>query len=280
MRRIAAVLRATRNSITALGAHYTAMVAFARPPASVTPPSYPPRHLPYPLRDTARFADVEQAAEGKLIYFATVTDNATTAAGGTGRRVCVKFTAGPYCADAHRAWAEAGVAPALISCEALEAPAGYTPGYTPFKMITMEFLDPREWRTLDELDEHERAEVQGVVMDALKIAHGASHPVVSGGESAATVAVAGAFNIGRYAHGDLRDANTLVRLNHAGSAADRVRFVDFEWAGVEGTARYPLLMSSKVAWPAGARPGALVLQAHDAELLGRSLAGNTYKQNV
>lgn len=52
-------------------------------------------------------------------------------------------------------------------------------------------------------------------------------------------------------------------------SAWETRFVDFGWSGTEGKSRYPTLMNIEVPWPSGARPGALLAQAHDVDLLLR-----------
>ena len=73
-----------------------------------------------------------------------------------------------------------------------------------------------------------------------------------------------------FAHGDCRLPNVLVRPA-AGSPTDElsfeVKFVDFDWSGLEGEAMYPPLMSELIQWPYGAKPGGLLATAHDVELL-------------
>jgi hypothetical protein len=46
-----------------------------------------------------------------------------------------------------------------------------------------------------------------------------------------------------------------------------VKFIDFDWAGVEGVQRYPPFMSDAVLWPPGAETGQLISQEHDCALL-------------
>ncbi len=98
------------------------------------------------------------------------------------------------------------------------------------------------WRMLSRVDSADSAEAQGAALEALGEAH-------SGG----------------CAHGDCRKVNALVRPR--AKAGWDVRFVDFDWAGLEGEARYPPLMSEQIEWPAGAMPGELLARAHDAILL-------------
>ena len=104
-------------------------------------------------------------------------------------------------------------------------------------------------------------------------------------------------------HGDVRLPNILAHQALTG-AIDMIKFVDFDWAGLEGKsrcvgvlrilesldliafrnpstslltlpclsmARYPVLMNPNVNWPAGARPQTLMRQEHDTQLLQAEL---------
>lgn len=97
-------------------------------------------------------------------------------------------------------------------------------------------------------------------------------------------------------HGDMRPPNVLLRLPvpaafQAGSAASaqgvaaveegkraagslevsglQVVFVDFDWAGAEGEARYPAQLNSAIRWADGTDPGGLIMQRHDLQLLNK-----------
>ena len=48
-----------------------------------------------------------------------------------------------------------------------------------------------------------------------------------------------ALHSNRFVHGDLRLQNVLV-------VGDSVRIVDFDWAGLEGTARYPKELNMRI----------------------------------
>ncbi|RIA94123.1 hypothetical protein C1645_690128, partial [Glomus cerebriforme] len=56
--------------------------------------------------------------------------------------------------------------------------------------------------------------------------------------------------------GDLRRPNILVTIKGT-------ILVDFEWCGKHNTDRYPVTMSTEISWPEGARPGGLLMRAHD-----------------
>lgn len=77
-------------------------------------------------------------------------------------------------------------------------------------------------------------------------------------------------------HGDARDVNVLVRQGADGALFD-VRFCDFDWAGAEGVAVYPLLMSESVPWALDARPGHPLKQAHDVHLLSNGGVDIVYR---
>lgn len=51
----------------------------------------------------------------------------------------------------------------------------------------------------------------------------------------------------------------------------RVKFLDFDWAGIAGVHRYPPFMNSSIQWPAGATPLGTIQQQHDVALLEAEL---------
>ena len=66
-----------------------------------------------------------------------------------------------------------------------------------------------------------------------------------------------ALHAAGFVHGDLRGCNILV-------AASAVSLIDFEWAGLVGTAAYPYFMNhADIRWPDGAGDGRLVTESHD-----------------
>lgn len=241
---LVAVLRALSDAVKELRDHYKAV--HAAHPSDLAPVSSAARDLaialPYPLR-CKEFADVEALLPGKLVYAATHVP--------TGNRVCVKFTTcqNAECLPVQRAWAAAGLAPAVVDSTAL-------PGA--FEMHVMDLLPAKDgWMPLHHLSNAaEEGAARECVEQALVLAHAVD--VASGADSCY-----------RAAHGDCRDANVLVRLRPGNLAKYDVRFIDFDWAGPAGQQRYPAYMSpsSAVHWPATAFPGALLQQSHDVELL-------------
>lgn len=59
-----------------------------------------------------------------------------------------------------------------------------------------------------------------------------------------------------YVHGDLRPQNILV-------VGDTVLILDFDWAGVQGTARYSKELNMENAWHQGVGCGRVILKEHD-----------------
>jgi RIO-like serine/threonine protein kinase len=64
--------------------------------------------------------------------------------------------------------------------------------------------------------------------------------------------------------GDLRGVNIMITRN------EKVKFVDFDWAGKAGVSRYPLLLSRQIQWPDGVGDGLAVMKKeHDLDMLTR-----------
>lgn len=178
-------------------------------------------------------------------------------------RLLVKFVNGRYGIDAHAAAAAAGHAPALYRVGAM---AG---GWTVVIMGKLEEDPSRPWRQYD--------------------AHAESPDVVDAVLQAYEVS----FTNDGFVHGDLRPTNVFVRAS-ADARADadgattaavvvpsttraathvstsvEVAFIDFDWAGKEGEALYPLSINPSGGWrtghmfPAGKR----ILRSHDRALL-------------
>jgi hypothetical protein len=91
-----------------------------------------------------------------------------------------------------------------------------------------------------------------------------------------------AFSANGNVHGDLRADNILVGLEGDGSLAlapapasasgssassAQVVFLDFDWAGHHGVARYPLVINHSLAWAAGVQAGGLISSQHDIDTI-------------
>ncbi|KAF8810560.1 hypothetical protein BYT27DRAFT_7336611 [Phlegmacium glaucopus] len=67
-----------------------------------------------------------------------------------------------------------------------------------------------------------------------------------------------------YVHGDIRDINVMVEKDGSG-----FMFLDFDWAGKHGEARYPMnVYTGPDLWrPEGAYDGELITAEHDSQML-------------
>jgi hypothetical protein len=146
----------------------------------------------------------------------------------------------------HKAWAQAELAPNLVKCSRL--PGGLI-------MVVMEHLRQEDgWRMLCELEGKEQELAFEAAQEALRRAHAIQIPDTSGGSRAAV-------------HGDVRGPNIMVKQD--AMQAWQVRFIDLDWAGLEGTGCYPKSLFGAVArgWHEGARAGQPMRQDHDTHLL-------------
>jgi hypothetical protein len=64
-------------------------------------------------------------------------------------------------------------------------------------------------------------------------------------------------------HGDFRSSNVLCELDYLQKFTWRVLVIDFEWAGKQGEATYPVEMNPEVDWPEGCEAFAPLEFAHD-----------------
>ena len=69
---------------------------------------------------------------------------------------------------------------------------------------------------------------------------------------------------GGFVHGDIRDANIMVKLAAAAESEVEVKLLDFDWAGKEGEACYPGNVNHEgVSRPHGAKDGLIIEREHD-----------------
>ena len=114
------------------------------------------------------------------------------------------------------------------------APALYASGQVGrFTMVVMELVPGVQWHGPTHLDEHGKA-----LWHAIALLHGNG-----------------------YVHGDLRCPNILV-------AASGPMVLDFDWAGREYYAFYPVVLNHQgIQWPAGAAVGEKITKSHDLHML-------------
>ncbi len=277
--RVARLLGAVRIGVAALQSRYRGLRLAAGGGPAVALPSAMDAAALFNSRELARLGITlhDVCMPDRLVFRGRIAslDGAGGGGGGAGggggggarapTEVVVKFVRGAYGADAHRHAADAGHAPALL--HVWPWPGGW-------RVIVMDALTPMVWARLDQgSDEEVRAAL-----------------------AAYDVALAA----GGFVHGDLRPSNILVwRLDEpesaevaaaagppakrprpsspaaAAAAAGRggrgvgVMFVDFDWAGKAGEARYPMLhpMLARVYDTAGAHSGAVITADADRAMI-------------
>ncbi|KAI0071281.1 hypothetical protein K474DRAFT_1669143 [Panus rudis PR-1116 ss-1] len=166
------------------------------------------------------------------------------------KKVVVKFV-DRYGEDEHQLLAEKGYAPQLLYYGHIwdETKHGSEDGVTlanagcgPRRMVVMEYV---EGKTLQELG----ADVpRDRVCDALREIIAILHQQQS-------------------VHGDIRSPNILLTDVEEDDVKERIRIIDFDWAGREGTVRYPYDLSQNIKWPIGVKDNALILKEHDEQMI-------------
>ncbi|RDX42866.1 hypothetical protein OH76DRAFT_1410738 [Lentinus brumalis] len=149
------------------------------------------------------------------------------------RKIVVKFVE-RYGEAAHRLLAERNMAPALLYYGDIfpEDPIA-SRGCGSLRMVVMEYFEGRP-ATYNDLAALKAAE------QAIKVLHN-EHIV----------------------HGDVRFPNILVGPDGT------MKLIDFDWAGEEGTVRYPIRVDTHVVDAPGVRPYGKIEAAHDRAMLER-----------
>eukprot|EP00611_Tribonema_gayanum_P018321 TRINITY_DN3140_c0_g1_i4.p1 TRINITY_DN3140_c0_g1~~TRINITY_DN3140_c0_g1_i4.p1 ORF type:complete len:764 (-),score=144.64 TRINITY_DN3140_c0_g1_i4:112-2403(-) len=204
-----------------------------------------PWPLPYPLRNSEVLVDIKPLRVAhKLLFSAQLR----AGAGGCERAsyVLIKFSSA-YPAQIHYAWAREKLAPELVACTPL--PGGLS-------MVVMEHLRQQEgWHMLCELEQNR--DEQRIAFAAAEAALNRAHKVrIADSEYGAV-------------HGDVRGPNIMVKEDQHVQGGWQVRFVDLDWAGVQGSAFYPkaLLNAHALGWHDEACAGQPMQQYHDTYLL-------------
>lgn len=70
-----------------------------------------------------------------------------------------------------------------------------------------------------------------------------------------------------YVHGDLRLPNIMIKDSEVDSDSPTPIIVDFDWAGIQGEAKYPVNLNQVVDWPEGAVSGSDILGSHDMSMV-------------
>ena len=232
-KQVARVFYALRTSLEKLRSYYENLKPTANPPA---PSRYFPCFTTYPYK-------------GKLVQFEYVgfledgldctTLRARTCAH-PAQDIVVKFV-DHYGERAHRLLAEHGLAPTLFYCGSLCLDKPEEPSYHSLSMVVMDYIDGDTLASAKKekrLDEKTTQIVRSEVLRAIEILH-----------------------LNGLVFGDLRSPNVMI------TKANEVNLIDFNWAGEEGQAKYPSLISSDIKWAAGVEALGVIEKGHDMEML-------------
>ena len=151
--------------------------------------------------------------------------------------IVVKFV-DRYGQRAHQILADEGLAPKLLYCGSPRLDDD-EPSYQSISMVVMEYVDGDTLAVAKQkMSEVSVETVRSAVRRALELLH--NHGLV---------------------FGDLRPPNVMITKD------GKVKLIDFNWAGDEGQARYPSLISSEIAWPEGVKALAVMRREHDLDML-------------
>ncbi|PCH34829.1 hypothetical protein WOLCODRAFT_165848 [Wolfiporia cocos MD-104 SS10] len=166
---------------------------------------------------------------------------------GAQRRIVVKFVE-RYGVRAHRLLAKERLAPELLYYGDIWLSGPAQRGCGPRKMVVMEYV--AGMTAGDAALKNDGILPSGVhpaVYRAMSLLH--KHGMV---------------------HGDVRLPNIIIEEDHEGKdVRDRVKIVDFDWAGEDGTVRYPLHLSTAIRWADGVDDYEPITAAHDDEMVAK-----------
>ncbi|KAG1795983.1 uncharacterized protein HD556DRAFT_1290262 [Suillus plorans] len=176
--------------------------------------------------------DETQILRDQLIFFGETFGDAA------GSKICIKFVR-HYSPEAHKFCAGKGRAPKLIAYDPL--PGGWN-------MVVMDALDidddyfpqrPGSYRQLSKMAVVDRQPLKAAITSLIQELHNAG-----------------------YVHGDVRDANFVVKDNKD------FMLLDFDWAGPKQETHYPIRVNrTDIRRPDDARDGEKITTEHDLEML-------------
>ena len=232
--RVARILYSLGRGIRKLNEYYVGVK-----PNSIGKPELHPRYFPSirAYRD-ASGAIVDFAYVKPLERDATCVTFLAKTFEASPKSIVVKFVE-RYGVAAHKLLEKTDAAPQLLYYGKISV-GDDDPTYDHLRMVVMEYLDGMtadHAKRLDQLPPTFLEEVQTILNQ---------------------------LHDNDLVFGDLRGANIMITRN------SKVKFVDFDWAGKEGVACYPLLLSQQIRWPDGVGEGLAVMKKqHDLDMLKR-----------
>ena len=155
--------------------------------------------------------------------------------------LCVKFTRW-YSEDAHRFLAQLGYAPQLRAVMQLHGG---------WNMVVMDYSEYKQLCDPNlQISDELRHTIMAKVSEAVQKLHDAG-----------------------FVHGDIRPPNVLVDSRMLTSKDGiKIHFIDFDWAGRQGEAVYPMRVNRVTVWrPEGASDGKPILVEHDMAMVNHLL---------
>ncbi|KAJ3795603.1 hypothetical protein GGU11DRAFT_837427 [Lentinula aff. detonsa] len=156
--------------------------------------------------------------------------------------IVIKF-ARRYGEDAHKWMADKGLAPKLLTCKSLGA------DYDDLLLVVMDFVEGQTLHDAYDSTEPLPKDVRDSVRKALDV-----------------------LAQGDFVFGDLRRPNVMLENENEGEKLEvplekRIRFIDFDWAGREGSdLRYPFHLASVVRKASGASENDPITRAHQDKM--------------
>lgn len=159
-----------------------------------------------------------------------------------GRRVVVKFVE-RYGREAHRVLASHGLAPKLFFYGPISKDS--TLCYGDRRLVVMEYIEGESlYDAYVRKGKPVPKKVRERIHDTIKILQGQEVPLV---------------------HGDIRETNIIIE-NRPGKPEDRLKIIDFDWAGEENVVRYPLHLAI-AGRPDGVEDYGLIKCEHDTKMV-------------
>ena len=242
--RVARTLYALKNALDNLKSYYMRVQQESSVLSATCSDPSPARYFPSITSYLDRKRRVHFKYEGFLedcpdcmtLHAYTLTEPA--------RHIVVKF-ADRYGAKAHDILANNNpkLAPDLLYCGSPHLEDS-DPSYDSLIMIVMEFVDGKTLAG-SKMNRRTAEMVKSRIKEALDKLH--YHGLV---------------------FGDLRSGNVMI------TPAMEVRLIDFNWAGEQGQAQYPCLISPGIPWPAGVEALAVIEADHDLQMLEKIFLGS------
>ena len=233
IKQVARIFYNLRISLEKLKSYYENLKPTVNRPA-------PSRYFPY----FTTYSDGDKVIQFEYVGFLENGLDCTTlrarTCGHPARDIVVKFV-DQYGERAHHTLAEHELAPKLFyygsPCLDKE------PSYHHLSMAVMDYIDGDTLASAKKekkLDEKTMQSVRSKVQRAIEVLHNC-----------------------QLVFGDLRSPNVMI------TKTNEVKLIDFNWAGEEGQARYPSLISSDIKWAAGVEALGVIKKDHDKEMLDR-----------